>query len=133
MTLPIAFMPSAFAPVDSMAAVTMSATSASESCSGRYSAITSASARSRSALSARPPSAKAVAASRRFLVSLVSTPMTSSSERVLAVLPATSALVTAASTIRSVEERSSSRAFMAVVRSARSRSLRLLMRVIVAA
>ena len=63
-----------------------------------------------SAISARPPSAKAVAASRRFLASVESTPMTSSSVSSRASLPATSALVIAVSTIRSVDERSSSRA-----------------------
>ena len=57
----------------------------------------------------------------------------SSSESSRASLPATSALVMEVSTIRSVEERSSSRALMAVVRSARRRSFRALMRAIVAA
>src|SRR6476620_5246088 len=53
--------------------------------------------------------------------------MMSSSESSRASLPATSALVIDVSTIRRVEERSSSRAFMAVVRSARRRSFRALM------
>src|SRR5262245_19950910 len=51
----------------------------------------------------------------------------SSSLRSRATLPATSALVIAASTIRSVEERTSSRDFIATVRSLRSRSLSSLM------
>ena len=59
--------------------------------------------------------------------------MMSSSLSSRASLPATSALVMAVSTIRSVEERSSSRALIAVVRSARRRSLRSLMAAIVAA
>ena len=48
-------------------------------------------------------------------------------------LPATSALVTAVSTIRRVEERTSSRALIEVVRSVRRRSFRSLMVAIVAA
>ena len=132
-TLPIARMPSSAAPVWAMAAVTSSAISASVSGVGRYSAMTSPSAASLAAISARPPSLKAVAASRRRLASLDSTPRMSSSESSRASLPATSALVMEVSTIRSVEERSSSRALMAVVRSARRRSFRALMGPIVAA
>ena len=59
--------------------------------------------------------------------------MMSSSLSSRASLPATSALVIAVRTIRSVEERTSSRALIAVVRSARRRSLRSLMSAIVAA
>ena len=57
--------------------------------------------------------------------------MTSSSVSSRASLPATSALVIAVSTIRIVEDRTSSRALMAAVRSVRRRSLRVLMRAIV--
>src|SRR5687767_2533070 len=53
--------------------------------------------------------------------------MTSSSVSCLDCLPATSALVIAVSTIRNVDDRRSSRALIAVVRSARRRSLRSLM------
>ena len=59
--------------------------------------------------------------------------MMSSSESSRCSLPATSALVIAVSTIRSVEERTSSRDLIAVVRSARRRSFRALMGPIVAA
>ena len=62
-----------------------------------------------------------------------STPMTSSSVSSRACLPATSAFVIAVSTIRSVEERSSSRAFMEVVRSCAELVLERAMPAIVAA
>src|SRR5690348_412158 len=87
--------------------------------------ITAASASSRSDDSWRPPSANAVAASRRFFTSVESTETTSSSVSCLATLPATSAFVMAASTILSVADRTSSRPLMAAVRSVRRRSLRL--------
>src|SRR3989337_561553 len=89
--------------------------------------MTSPSATSLAAISARPPSAKATAASRRLLASVDSTPMMSSSESSRCTLPATSALVMAVSTIRSVEARTSSRDLIAAVRSARRRSFRALM------
>ena len=47
-------------------------------------------------------------------------------------LPATSALVMAVRTIRSVEDRTSSRALIAAVRSERSRSLRVMPAIVAA-
>ena len=82
-----------------------------------------ASARSFAASSPRPASSKAVAASRRFLPSVASTDVTSSSLSSRACLPETSAFVIEVSTIRRVDERSSSRAFIDAVSSARSLSL----------
>src|SRR5689334_5971530 len=122
----MARMPSSRAPRDAMVAVTRSAISASLSWAGRYSVMTSASERSLAALSARPASSKASAASRRFFASVLSTPTTSSSLSSRCSLPATSALVIADSTMRRVEERRLSRALMALVRSVRRRSLRSL-------
>ena len=68
--------------------------------------------------------ANASAASRRFFASRFSTLTTSSSVSCRACLPATSSLVIAVNAIRSVAVLSSSRALMAVVRSAWSRSFK---------
>ena len=95
--------------------------------------MTSSSARSRSARSGRLPSANASAASRRFLASRPSTVTTSASSSSRAVLPATSSVFTAVRTIRRVADRSSSRDFIAVVRSDWSRSLSSLMPAILSA
>ena len=121
----------AAAPVWAIAEVIRSATSWSLSWAGRYSAMTAASAVSLAAISSRPASANALAASRRFLASVERIPTMSSSESSRDCLPATSALATAVSTIRRVEERTSSRLLMAAVRSARRWSFSSLMRPIV--
>ena len=70
--------------------------------------------------------AKASAASRRFLASVLSTPTMSSSDSSRCSLPATSAFVIEVNSIRRVEDRRASRAFIDAVRSVRSRSLRSL-------
>src|SRR3954469_4093025 len=115
------------APVSAIAAATRSRSSSSPSWAGRYSPMTSPSARSRSARSGRPPESNASAASRRFLPSRVRTVTISASSSSRAVLPATSSVFTAVRTIRRVADRSSSRDFIAVVRSDWSRSLSSLM------
>src|SRR5258706_7614294 len=116
------------APVSLITSATISASSASLSCAGRYPARTPSSARSAAARSARPAASNASAASRRRLASRASTRSTSSSLRSRAALPATSSLATEVRTMRRVLVRTSSRAFIAAVRSARSRSLSPAMR-----
>ena len=91
--------------------------SSSESCAGRYFAMTSPSAFSSAALSVRPAFANSSAASRRFLPSRESTVMISSSERTRASFPDTSSLVIAVRTIRMVPDTTLSLLRIASVRS----------------
>src|SRR5487761_2222110 len=84
--------------------------------------MTSPSALSRVAFSGRAPASKASAASRLFLASRESTVITSASLSSRAVLPETSSLVIAVSTMRMVPDVISSRDRIASVRSCLSRS-----------
>ena len=117
---PIAFGPDR--PASARTLRTSASSSSSDSCRGRYPAMISASARSLAAESALPACSKASAASRRLRSSRRRTVMTSSSVSSRATAPATSWVRTADSVSRRVETRNSSRAFMAAVRSACSRS-----------